>query len=128
MTRGLKLGRLIPMLMLLATISIAMQLDTGSIEGVIMNDLGPIAKASVEASNVTSGVVFRTVSDETGHYKLTNLRAGRYSLWVRAPGYDSIWLPKIVVEPGQASHPDIHLSKSHTTSSVIPRTKVYVQN
>ncbi len=117
MTRGLKFGLLILILLLLASIPLAMQFETGSIDGADMNELGPITKASVEAHNVMSGAVFRTESDTVGHYKLENLRAGRYSLWVGALGHDSTWIRQVVVERGQTTHTDIHLSRSHTTTS-----------
>lgn len=70
MTRGLKFGLLILILLLVASIPLAMQLETGSIDGVVMNELGPVTKASVEGRNVMSGAVFRTESDAVGHYKL----------------------------------------------------------
>jgi hypothetical protein len=117
MTRGLKFGLLILILLLLVSVPLAMQFETGSIEGVITNERGPIAKASVEARNVMSGAAFRTESDAVGHYRLENLRAGRYSLWVGAPGHDSMWIRQVIVERGQTAHSDIHLGRSHTTTS-----------
>ena len=117
MTRGVKYGLAILILLLLASIPLAMQFETGSIEGVVMNELGPITKASVEARNVMSGAVFRTESDAVGHYKLENLRAGRYSLWVRALGHYSTWIRQVFVERGRTTHSDIHLGKSPTSTS-----------
>jgi hypothetical protein len=117
MTRGLKFGLLILLLLLLASIPLAMQLETGSIEGVVRNDLGSVAKASVEARNVMSGAIFRTESDAVGNYKLENLRAARYSLWVGAPGHDSTWVRQVIVERGRATHTDVHLGKSPTSTS-----------
>ncbi len=116
MTRGVKYGLVILILLLLASIPLAMQFETGSIDGVVMNERGPIAKASVEAREVTSGSAFRTESDTVGHYKLGSLRAGRYSLWVGALGHDSIWIREVIVERGQTTHSDIHLGKSHTST------------
>ena len=117
MTRGLKFGLLILLLLLLASVPLAMQLETGSIEGVITDDLGLVAEASVEARNVMSGTVFSTKSDEVGHYKLVDLRAGRYSLWVEASGHDLIWIRQVIVERGQTAHNDIRVGRTHTTTS-----------
>lgn len=116
MTRGIKFGLLLLLLLLVASIPLAMQLETGAIEGVVMNDLGPVANASVEARDVMNGV-FRAGPDASGHYKIESLRAGRYSLWVQAPGHDSIWIRQIVVERGQTTHTDVHLTKSRPTTS-----------
>ena len=117
MTRGLKYGLAILILLLLASIPLAMQLEAGSIEGLITNELGPITKASVEARNVMSGAVFSTESDAVGHYKLENVRSGRYSLWVQAFGHNSIWIRQVFVERGRTTHSDVQLGKSPTTTS-----------
>ena len=109
MSSTLKYALLIALVLLLATIPLAMQRDTGRIDGVIADAHRAIAKASVEAHNVMSGAVFRAQSDATGHYKLETLPAGRYSLWVKALEHDAEWIREVVVEPGQTSHRDIRL-------------------
>jgi len=119
MTRGVKYGLAILILLLLASIPLAMQFETGSIEGVVTNEIGPIAKASVEARNAISGAAFRTESDAVGRYKLEDLRGGRYSLWVQAVGHDSIWIRQVSVERGRTTHGDIHLGKSPTSTSAL---------
>ncbi len=112
MSSTLKYALLIALVLLLATIPLAMQRDTGRIDGVIADAHGPIAKASVEARNVMSGAIFRAQSDATGHYKLESLPAGRYSLWVKALEHDGEWIREVVVEPGQTSRRDIRLGIS----------------
>jgi hypothetical protein len=110
MPRWLKFGLLIMLFLLLASIPLARQFDTGSIEGFITNDRGPVANASVEARNVMSGAIFRVESDMDGHYSLGNLRPGRYTLLVKASEYDSLWIPEIAVEPGQLVRKDMLLA------------------
>jgi Carboxypeptidase regulatory-like domain len=105
------------LLLLLVSIPLAMQRASGSIEGVITNHHGPLAKASVEARNVMSGVVFRAESDAAGHYKLEGLPPGRYSLWAKAAGHDSEWIREVVVERGQTSRRDIQLGTSQSSAS-----------
>jgi len=112
MSSTLKYALLIALVLLLATIPLAMQRDTGRIDGVITDPHGPIAKASVEARNVMSGAIFGAQSDATGHYKLEGLPAGRYSLWVKALEHDAEWIREVVVEPGQTSRRDIRLGIS----------------
>ena len=92
MSPTLKYVLLIALVLLLAAIPLAMQRDTGRIDGVITDEHGPIAKVSVEARNTMSGDVFRGESDAAGHYKLASLPQGRYSLWVKAPEHDSQWI------------------------------------
>ena len=105
----LKYILLIAVLLLLVSIPLAMQRQVGGIDGLIMNEHGPIVKASVEARNVMSGAVFRAQSDAIGRYKMANLPRGRYSLWVTAPLHDSQWIREIVVGEDRTTHRDIRL-------------------
>jgi hypothetical protein len=112
MSSPLKYALLIAVLLLLVSIPLAMQREAGGIDGLITNETGPIAKASVEVRNVMSGTVFRAESDATGHYRLKSLPQGRYSLWVKAPGHDSVWIRELIVEHDRTTHQDIRLGKS----------------
>ena len=117
MPRLLKYALLTLVLLLLASIPLAMQFETGSIDGLIVNERGPIADASVEARNLMSGAMFRTESGSDGRYELTHLRPGRYSLWVEALGHDSMWIPQVIVERGQVTHKDILLDQPRSTTT-----------
>ncbi|HVZ15562.1 MAG TPA: carboxypeptidase-like regulatory domain-containing protein, partial [Terriglobales bacterium] len=96
---------------------LAMQFETGTIQGVVSDDQGPVAKASIEARNVMSGAVTKTESNSRGEYKLDDLHYGRYSLWVQAPAHSSTWILKITVEKGKVTRRDIHLLRDRTTTS-----------
>lgn len=122
MSSSVKFALLAAFALLLVSISVAIQRDTGGIEGVITNQHGPLAKASVEARNVMSGVVFRAESDSAGHYKLEGLPPGRYSLWVKASGHDSEWIRELVVERGRITRHDIHLGISQS-GATLPQSK-----
>ena len=111
-SRTLKYGLVTAILLLVASIPLAMQRETGGIDGLITNETGPISKASVEARNLMSGSVLRAESDATGHYSLKGLPQGRYSLWVKAPGHDSVWIRELIVEHDRTTHQDIRLGKS----------------
>lgn len=117
MSSTLKYLLLIALVLLLASIPLAMQRDTGGINGLITDEHGPIAKASIEARNVMSGIVFRARSDTAGRYKLMDLPQGRYSLWVKAAEHDSEWIREIVVEHGRTTHYDVRLGKSDALPS-----------
>lgn len=80
-----KYALLIILLLVLVSIPLAVQRGAGAIEGLITNEIGPVAKASVEARNVMSGAFFVVKSDAAGHYLLDHLPQGRYTLWVCAP-------------------------------------------
>jgi hypothetical protein len=104
-------------LLLLTSSPIARKAELGSIEGLISDDLGPVANASVEARNTMTGVFIDTQSDASGRYKLMNLRAGRYSLWVQAAGHNSQWIPSVVVERGQISFRDLQLGRTRAPAT-----------
>jgi hypothetical protein len=94
---------------LLASIPLAKQFDTGSIQGVITDQLGPVAQASVEARNVVTGDILNATSDRVGFYRLENLHPGKYSLWVQAKSHDSLWIQQIAVDHGETVQHDIFL-------------------
>jgi hypothetical protein len=120
----LKNTLLIAVFLLLVSIPLAMQRQLGGIDGLITNEHGPIIiKASVEARNVMSGAVFHAQSDAAGHYTVSNLPQGRYSLWVAAPLHDSQWIREIVVEEGRTTHRDIHLGRSRSGPSGAERRR-----
>ena len=112
MSHVIKWSLLIVLLLLLASIPLAMQRDNGSIDGVITDEAGSIANASVEARDVLSGSVFHAESNSAGYYKVENLPAGRYALLVEAAGHDSFWVPPIPVERGANAHQDLRLGRA----------------
>ncbi len=114
MPRWIKFTLLIFAFLLVAAIPLARQFETGSIEGSITDARGPVAGASVEARNLVSGDVFNAESDANGEYILEHLRPGQYSLWVEARGHDSLWVPRVVVEHGQAAREDVRLAQSRS--------------
>lgn len=121
MPRWLKYVLLFLTLMLIASVPLAMQLESGSIEGVITDNHAPLAHASVEARNVMTGAVHRVESDDWGNYKVEGLRSGRYSLWVQAPGHESVWIREVIVERGQATRKDVDLASAHPATTGVTR-------
>jgi hypothetical protein len=117
MPRWLKYVLLISILLLIGSIPLAMQLESGSIEGTITDDHIPLARATVEARNVMTGMKIHSESDIKGNYRIEGLRAGRYSLWVQAPGHDSTWIPEVFVERGETTRRDVNLVTTRPTTS-----------
>lgn len=111
MARKWEFGLIPLMLLLLASIPLAMQLETGAIVGAIRNDYNPVSKATVEARGDRNGVTVRVESDSTGHYRLARLRPGRYSLWVNTPGHDATWVRQVILERGDTVRSDIQVDR-----------------
>src|SRR5690348_5849172 len=68
----------------------AQQVAGAQISGNVTDQSGQaIAGAQVKLTEVDTGQVRNTVSDDTGHYALPNLPVGHYQLEVSAPGFKS---------------------------------------
>jgi hypothetical protein len=121
MPRWLKYVLLFLTLMLIGSIPLAMQIESGSIEGVITDNQAPLAQAAVEVRNVMTGAVNRVESDAGGKYKVEGLPAGRYSLWVQAAGHEAIWIREVIVERGRATRKDVDLASTRQTTTGVSR-------
>ena len=119
--RSFKYLRLILLLLLAIAIPLAMSFGqgrTGNLEGFVLDQAGlPVAGASVQASNIMHGGVIRASSQSNGFYRLANLDAGRYSLWVKARWHTSEWIPIVIVEEGQTTRKDIQLKREIPTDA-----------
>jgi hypothetical protein len=104
-------------LLMISSVPVARQAEFGSIEGQISDDLGPVPDASVEGRNIMTSVFTTARSDASGRYRLLNLRAGRYSLWIQAAGHNSVSIPRVIVERGQVSVRDLQLVRTHATTT-----------
>ncbi len=125
MARWLKIAVLALAFLLLASIPLARQFETGSIEGTITDIKGALANASVEARNLLTGTVVDIQSDAGGQYLLDRLQPGPYSLWIEAHGHDSLWISRVIVEAHQTTRQDAYLNQSNpkywgSTSESIP--------
>jgi hypothetical protein len=104
--------------LLIAAIPLAMnQPDTGAIEGLITDELGPVPGAAIEAHQPVTGVFVHGESDATGYYRIDRLHSGHYSLWVQAAAHDSIWIAQVPVERGLIAREDIFVRR---TRMVLP--------
>jgi Carboxypeptidase regulatory-like domain len=117
MLRWAKFPILTLALLLICWFPSAPQIARGSLQGTITNESGPVAKASVEVRNVITGLLIHTESDAKGNYKFESLRAGRYSLWVQAPGNDSVWIPQVFVENGQTTRHSVKLDRNRLSGA-----------
>lgn len=122
MPHWLKHALLIVLFVLLAAAPLAMQFESGKIVGVVSDDQGPVAMASIQARNLFGGATVDTYSDTTGSYEIRALRSGRYSLWVQAPDHDSMWIREVAVGGGDTIHLDIYLTKTVVSTQLRLRT------
>ncbi|HUI44015.1 MAG TPA: carboxypeptidase-like regulatory domain-containing protein, partial [Terriglobia bacterium] len=75
-------------LMLLASVVLMAQQETGSIRGSVTDPSGAsVPNAEVMAEQVETGLTRRTRSDAQGNYQLVQLPIGHYRVEASAPGF-----------------------------------------
>lgn len=94
---------------------------TGSVEGIITDEAGPVLAARVEARHKMSGTVYRAQSDAAGRYELKGLRRGQYALWVSAADHNPVEITTVVVDTDRATRQDVRLNR------IRPRTEITSQ-
>jgi len=86
------------------------QSDRGTIAGTILDTSGGvIVGATVSATGVTTGTVYKTTSTSTGAYRLGDLQVGAYDITVSAPGFKTSENKGFVVQINTTSALDITL-------------------
>jgi uncharacterized membrane protein len=73
---------------ILLLVSTGLAQFTASIQGVVQDPSGAaVAKASVHAVNIATGVVAEATSDVSGNYRFVSLAPGSYKITVQAAGF-----------------------------------------
>jgi hypothetical protein len=106
---------------LLSTVCAFAQVEQGRFVGHIQDPTGAvIVGASVEAVNVATNIVQRTVTDDGGNFIITPVPAGNYMITVTAQGFQKAATSIIEVQVGQIVRQDLTLSigTSNTTVEV----------
>lgn len=96
---------------LIVAMPFLLQPETGSIEGTVSSQWGPVGGASITARNMMTSEVTVTKSGPTGSYRVADLPRGRYSLWVEAAEHDGLMLFQIPVERGEVTRRDVLLKR-----------------
>src|SRR6478672_376513 len=111
-------GRAVYILTLLA-LTAAAQLPTGKITGIVTDSTGAnVAGAEVEAQNAATGIVSKTVTNESGDYSFPVLTPGRYAVVVRKTGFESINRSGIELVVSQVARIDFSLKVGSTQEMV----------
>ena len=111
---------LLALLVLTATSVMRAQTSgTGSIEGTVTDATGALVSgASVTATNTLTGVDTVSTTTGTGHFVLSLLQPGPYSVTVKAPGFQTIKQEHVIVEALADVQLSPKLAVGETTVSV----------
>lgn len=95
------------------------QAGTGSITGTVVDPAGAVvAGAQVEVKNTETGVLYPTVTTNTGAYNTLNLPPGPYSVTVTVPGFKKFVRSGMSLAVGQTLGIDISLEVGAVGDSV----------
>lgn len=95
------------------------QSERGTIRGLVADATGAgLANVAVSASNVETGVVTRSLSDEQGLYSLLNLPAGRYVITFERGGFGPYVQQNVNVRVQSALRIDVTLQVTGVNESV----------
>jgi hypothetical protein len=111
--------RAIAFLMFAACGLVLGQITGGSIVGIVTDPSGLVlADAQVEARNVGTNVISRTVTNGEGYYEFPLLPTGNYVLSVQQPGFRRASTAEIEVHAGTKPRIDFRMVLGQVTESV----------
>jgi hypothetical protein len=118
-TLALLLGILMP--------SAFAQLDHGSFVGVITDSTGAgVPQASIQVTNIDTGITTTTHSDATGHYQVDALKPGRYRVEATAAGFSHAVADNISAQVGGRQRLDLNV-KVGTAETTVEVSNVALQ-
>jgi hypothetical protein len=109
------------MLPLLLTISLSIhaQTDRGTITGTITDSSNAvIGSVNVVARQISTGVDFKTTSNDLGFYSLLNLPIGAYNIHFSRPGFKSLDRTDVIVETQHTEEVNGTLEVGNLTETV----------
>lgn len=89
------------MLLLLLTLPASGQEVRGNISGTVRDAGGVLPGASIEITNVDTGISQHLVTNATGYFEAPLLQPGNYQVTVQLEGYKKVVRPAIVLGVGQ---------------------------
>ncbi len=106
------------LLLLLGTLPLAAQEQTGSIEGLIKDSTGAVIPGvTVEATSPAAGTV-TTVTDSNGRYRFPRLPSGRYEVKANLMGYNSAASSDVNVTLGKVQSVDLTLRPAAVAETI----------
>lgn len=95
------------------------QSSRGTIAGTILDSTGAaIQGATITATGVETGAVYKTTSTDTGSYRLPDIQLGTYNISVAAVGFKTSDQKGVVVQINTTSSLDVTLEPGEVTQTV----------
>jgi len=104
---------------LLTGFAFAQSTFRGGLAGIVSDPQGAIIPgATVQALNVATGLVYKTVSSSAGDYAITDLPLGDYTVTVAFPGFATVKVEQVRISAGTTFTLPLTLSIATTTTTV----------
>ena len=95
------------------------QSDSSSLSGAVLDSSGAfIANAKVTVRNVATGSEMDITTNESGNFTLPNVPSGNYTVRIESPGFQSITLNDVRVDPSIGRRVDVNMKVGESTSTV----------
>jgi len=105
--------------LILLSLTAAAQLPTAKVTGLVTDSTGAaVDGADIEAQNTATGIVLKTVTNDSGDYTFPVLTPGVYSVAVRKTGFESINRTGIELVVSQIARIDFQLKVGSTQQTV----------
>ena len=116
---ALVLVSLTPILLLCGASSAFAQEVTASITGTVTDQSGAaVPGATVTAKSVERGLVYTSVTNDSGLYRVAQLPVGTYEVKVEKPGFASATIPPFVLTLNQIARIDIGMKVGQVSETV----------
>ncbi len=104
------------------------QYEDGSLVGTIHDASGAVVpNATVTVTNVSTGIVTKVASNNSGDYEVPSLRVGVYTIEAEAPGFASAEAKNITVSVGGRQHIDLTLNVGQASATTVEVSDVALQ-
>ena len=109
----------VPLLLAATACAVFAQGDRGTITGVVADSSGSaVVGAVVGIVNPVNNLSLKTVSNETGNYRLIGVPIGHYELTATSPGFQGYKRPDVQVQTNQTTNIDIQMQVGAVTETV----------
>lgn len=106
-------------LLLVSGSQIQAQTVTGTISGTVLDPSGAVVpNAEVSVTNQETSVVRTTTGTADGLYSVPSLLPGRYTVQVKAQGFNTSQVQNVVVNTGTETRADLHLEVGTTNQAI----------
>ncbi|MCI0420346.1 MAG: carboxypeptidase-like regulatory domain-containing protein, partial [Acidobacteria bacterium] len=107
------------LLCLSVPLTVSAQSDRGTITGIVNDATGAVLpKASVTATNVSKGIISKTITNEEGNYTIPLLPAGTYLVKLELSGFKTYIREGITVQVAQTARLDVTLQVGEVSETV----------